>query len=181
MARNKSSNGQASVNATFTPTKKVTFQKKPTARKSVVGFGGPYRQQAEGNADGDDTSEDDNIELAQQALAQFRSRPAPLIGQSSQPARLGRAFQARRHRKILRDNIRGITAPDVRRLARRGGVKRMGSNVYDGTRTALKQFLETVIGDIVLIVDYANRKTVTTIDVVYALKKQGKTIYGFDD
>ena len=46
--------------------------------------------------------------------------------------------------KILRDNIRGITAPDVRRLARRGGVKRMGSSVYDGTRTALKQFLETV-------------------------------------
>ena len=92
MARNKSSNGQPSVNASFTPTKKVTFQKKPTARKSVVGFGGPNRQQAEGDADGDD-----NIELAQQALAQFRSRPQ-VAGKGSQPVRLGRTFQARRHR-----------------------------------------------------------------------------------
>ena len=31
---------------------------------------------------------------------------------------------AKRHRKILRDNIQGITKPAIRRLARRGGVKR---------------------------------------------------------
>ncbi len=30
---------------------------------------------------------------------------------------------AKRHRKILRDNIQGITKPAIRRLARRGGVK----------------------------------------------------------
>ena len=30
-----------------------------------------------------------------------------------------------RHRKILRDNIQGITKPAIRRLARRGGVKRI--------------------------------------------------------
>ena len=29
---------------------------------------------------------------------------------------------AKRHRKILRDNIQGITKPAIRRLARRGGV-----------------------------------------------------------
>ena len=28
---------------------------------------------------------------------------------------------AKRHRKILRDNIQGITKPAIRRLARRGG------------------------------------------------------------
>lgn len=32
---------------------------------------------------------------------------------------------AKRHRKILRDNIQGITKPAIRRLARRGGVKRI--------------------------------------------------------
>ncbi|EDW51009.1 GM11654 [Drosophila sechellia] len=32
---------------------------------------------------------------------------------------------AERHRKVLRDNIQGITKPAIRRLARRGGVKRI--------------------------------------------------------
>ncbi|KAI3698148.1 hypothetical protein L6452_31260 [Arctium lappa] len=59
---------------------------------------------------------------------------------------------AKRHRKVLRDNIQGITKPAIRRLARRGGVKR---------------------------IKHARRKTVTAMDVVYALKRQGRTLYGF--
>ena len=46
-----------------------------------------------------------------------------------------------RHRRVLRDNIRGITKPAIRRLARRGGVKRISGLVYEETRTALKDFL----------------------------------------
>ena len=38
---------------------------------------------------------------------------------------------AKRHRKILRDNIQGITKPAIRRLARRGGVKRISGLIYD--------------------------------------------------
>ena len=37
---------------------------------------------------------------------------------------------AKRHRKILRDNIQGITKPAIRRLARRGGVKRISASTY---------------------------------------------------
>lgn len=37
---------------------------------------------------------------------------------------------AKRHRKILRDNIQGITKPAIRRLARRGGVKRISASEY---------------------------------------------------
>ena len=48
---------------------------------------------------------------------------------------------AKRHRKVLRDNIQGITKPAIRRLARRDGLAAM--------------------------------------DVVYALKRQGRTLYGF--
>ena len=36
---------------------------------------------------------------------------------------------AKRHRKVLRDNIQGITKPAIRRLARRGGVKRIRFNL----------------------------------------------------
>ena len=123
---------------------------------------------------------------------------------------------AKRHRKILRDNIQGITKPAIRRLARRGGVKRISASkrflpsltrsfflstflpcfiipclgcyvvtdafiavIYEETRGVLKTFLEGVIRDAVTYTEHAKRKTVTSLDVVYALKRQGRTLYGF--
>ena len=112
---------------------------------------------------------------------------------------------AKRHRKILRDNIQGITKPAIRRLARRGGVKRISAStfssflplssftcllggrvlttwctvIYEETRGVLKSFLESVIRDAVTYTEHAKRKTVTSLDVVYALKRQGRTLYGF--
>lgn len=104
---------------------------------------------------------------------------------------------AKRHRKILRDNIQGITKPAIRRLARRGGVKRISGLIYEETRGVLKIFLESeshlaasavllliffrldVIRDSVTYTEHAKRKTVTALDVVYALKRSGRTLYGF--
>nr|ACE75329.1 histone H4 [Glyptapanteles indiensis] len=86
---------------------------------------------------------------------------------------------AKRHRRVLRDNIQGITKPAIRRLARRGGVKRISGLVYDEIRNILKIFLENTIRDAVTYTEYAKRKTVTAMDVVYALKHQGRKIYGF--
>ncbi len=40
-------------------------------------------------------------------------------------------------------------------------------------------FLENVIRDAVTYTEHARRKTVTAMDVVYALKRQGRTLYGF--
>ncbi|KAF5814004.1 putative transcription factor Hap3/NF-YB family [Helianthus annuus] len=76
-------------------------------------------------------------------------------------------------------NIQGITKPAIRRLARRGGVKRISGLIYEETRGVLKIFLENVIRDAVIYTDHARWKTVTAMDVVYALKRQGKTLYGF--
>ncbi|XP_053273294.1 histone H4 isoform X3 [Pleuronectes platessa] len=87
---------------------------------------------------------------------------------------------AKRHRKVLRDNIQGITKPAIRRLARRGGVKRISGLIYEETRGVLKVFLENVIRDAVTYTEHAKRKTVTAMDVVYALKRQGRTLYGCD-
>ncbi|XP_077552117.1 histone H4-like [Haemaphysalis longicornis] len=86
---------------------------------------------------------------------------------------------AKRHRKVLRDNIQGITKPAIRRLARRGGVKRISGLIYEETRGVLKVFLENVIRDAVTYTEHAKRKTVTAMNVVYALKRQGRTLYGF--
>ena len=87
---------------------------------------------------------------------------------------------AKRHaKKDLKETIMGITKPAIRRLARRGGVKRISATVYDETRSILRTFLENVIRDSVTYTEHAKRKTVTALDVVYALKRQGRTLYGF--
>ncbi|XP_043229769.1 histone H4-like [Amphibalanus amphitrite] len=78
-----------------------------------------------------------------------------------------------------REHVQGITKPAIRRLARRGGVKRISGLIYEETRGVLKVFLENVIRDAVTYTEHAKRKTVTAMDVVYALKRQGRTLYGF--
>lgn len=67
---------------------------------------------------------------------------------------------------------------DIRRLARRGGVKRMNAAVYTEARAALHGFLTSVIGTAVTYSGHARRTTVTFMDVVYALKKDmNMTLY----
>ena len=94
----------------------------------------------------------------------------------------GKAFGkvgAKRVRKTTKEVILGITKPAIRRLARRGGVKRISNLIYEETRLVLKAFLETVVRDAVTYTEHARRKTVAAMDVVYALKRQGRALYGF--
>ncbi|XP_065262061.1 histone H4-like [Emys orbicularis] len=86
---------------------------------------------------------------------------------------------AKCHRKVLRDNIQGTIKPSIRRLACRGGVKCISGLIYEETRGVLKVFLENVIQDAVTYTEHAKRKTATAMDIVYALKLQGRTLYGF--
>ncbi|XP_004294578.1 PREDICTED: histone H4-like [Fragaria vesca subsp. vesca] len=124
----------------------------------------------------------DNIQgITKPAIRQFISSqnfPAKMSGRGKGGKGLGKGG-AKRHRKVLRDNIQGITKPAIRRLARRGGVKRISGLIYEETRGVLKIFLENVIRDAVTYTEHARRKTVTAMDVVYALKRQGRTLYGF--
>jgi histone H3/H4 len=41
------------------------------------------------------------------------------------------------------------------------------------------EILENVVRDAVTYTEHARRKTVTAMDAVYALKRQGRTLYGF--
>nr|KAJ0197031.1 hypothetical protein LSAT_V11C700363890 [Lactuca sativa] len=112
----------------------------------------------------------------------FKSVPTERVADMSGRGKGGKGLGkggAKRHRKVLRDNIQGITKPAIRRLARRGGVKRISGLIYEETRGVLKIFLENVIRDAVTYTEHARRKTVTAMDVVYALKRQGRTLYGF--
>ncbi|KFG88200.1 GK12392-like protein [Metarhizium anisopliae] len=88
--------------------------------------------------------------------------------------------RAARHRKILRDTINGITKPAIRRLARRGGVKRISADIYDESRRVLRLKLEEILRICVVYVEHRQAKTVTVDDVIFALRQIGRPIYGFD-
>ncbi|KPM35653.1 hypothetical protein AK830_g10909 [Neonectria ditissima] len=87
---------------------------------------------------------------------------------------------SKRHRKVIRDSVKGITKPAIRRLARRGGVKRISASIYDDARAAMKDRLEMILKDCVIYVEYRGAKTVTIHDVIHSLKRIGRPIYGFD-
>ncbi|KAJ7452761.1 hypothetical protein B0H11DRAFT_1741657, partial [Mycena galericulata] len=59
------------------------------------------------------------------------------------------------------------------------GVKRASHTTYDEMRGALKIFLQHVIHDASLYTAHGHRTTVTPLDVMYALKRNGLTLYGF--
>ncbi|EHK98725.1 Histone-fold containing protein [Glarea lozoyensis ATCC 20868] len=107
----------------------------------------------------------------------------PGRGKGSLGLGLGKSskFGAKRHRKVLKDNIDGVTKGDIRRMARRGGVKRISADIYSSMKTALKDYLTKVLNDAVQITSHCNRKTVTVPDVIFALRRQGRPIYGFDN
>ncbi|KAH0559480.1 Histone H4 [Trichoglossum hirsutum] len=93
---------------------------------------------------------------------------------------LGKGVATRRHRKLVKDTIRGITKGDIRRLARRGGVKRISAPIYEDLRAALAQHLREILKDCAIFLDHSNRKTITVTDVIFALKRRGRPLYGFD-
>ncbi|RMZ16754.1 hypothetical protein D0860_00895 [Hortaea werneckii] len=117
-------------------------------------------------------------------------RGKTLGGKDGKGLGIARGKTAKRHRcdtrflfnrDILRDNIQGITRPDIRRLARRGGVKRVSAHIYDEVRQVLRAHLERVLRDVCAVVETCGRKTVCTSDVVFTLQRMGRTLYGFGD
>lgn len=86
---------------------------------------------------------------------------------------------AKRSKKLQGTTAAGTSRGGIRRLARRGGVKRIAGSIYEEVRTVLRSFLERVVVGAVAYTEYAKRKTVTAGDVVYSLRKQGRTLYGY--
>lgn len=86
---------------------------------------------------------------------------------------------SKRQKKASTDNIRGITKGSIRRMARRGGVKRISSLLYKEVRDVLKGFVEDVVRDATAYTEHAKRRTVTALDVVHALRKRGRMLYGY--
>ena len=82
-------------------------------------------------------------------------------------------------RKVLRNSIHGIAKAAFCRMVRHGGVQRMLGNVFEESRGVLKIFLEHVIKDAIIYATYCHRKTITAMDVIFALKRHGRLLYRF--
>jgi histone H4 len=87
----------------------------------------------------------------------------------------------KRHKKVLKNTIKGISKPAILRLCYRGGVERISGKVYEESRSALKTWLENVLRYTIIYTEYENRKTVSARDVVQGIKKHGKKLYGFSE
>ncbi|KAJ7176223.1 histone H4 [Mycena crocata] len=88
----------------------------------------------------------------------------------------GRFRHCRRLRPVSLD---GVTKPALRRLARRGGVKRALNPMYPDVRSAVKRYLEGLVRDTVLHTESRWSSTVSSADVVHAMRRSGKSLYGY--
>ncbi|KAJ7465369.1 histone Octamer, chromosomal Protein, alpha carbons only, partial [Mycena galericulata] len=71
----------------------------------------------------------------------------------------------------------GSTKPTLRRLARRGGVKRISGLMYAETRGCLYPYMEALVRDTVLHTTHGYRTTINQDDVLHALRRSGRTLY----
>lgn len=63
-------------------------------------------------------------------------------------------------RKILRDNIHGVTKGRIKELARKAGVKTISSSTYDEVKARIKNMLENWISNIITYTEHNKKRTV---------------------
>ena len=73
----------------------------------------------------------------------------------------------------------GLSDAAIRRLARRGGVKRMAATIYPETRAVLKKLLHDVLRDATECVYHSRAKTMSVRHVIYAMRRRGTVLYGY--
>ena len=105
----------------------------------------------------------------------------PGVGKGGPGLGKGKVGLRHRKKKTVTDAIKGVTKPAIRRLARRGGIKRINGNFYEEVRQSIQQFLEVILKDVLIHTEHSRRSTVTAADVVNALKRRGQTLYGFGE
>lgn len=85
-----------------------------------------------------------------------------------------------RGRNGIKKNGNHIPTSDIKRLARRGGLKKISKPVVEKVRMILKIFLENVIRDVlVYVTKEKERRSVTERDVMLAISEQADFLYDF--
>ena len=105
-------------------------------------------------------------------------------GSDPKPSKSQKQVQAgpkrRKDFKSGKDVIHGITKPAIRRIARRGGVKRIARTVYEDSRGVISDRLDSILKPAVIVSSHSKKKVIRSIDVAYALKELGTPMYGIE-
>lgn len=74
-------------------------------------------------------------------------------------------------KKILRDNIHGLTKPAIMRLCHKAGVKRVDSHIYEEIKGIAKYRMEDIIRDAIALSQYQEKKVVGDDEMLFAISK----------
>ena len=84
------------------------------------------------------------------------------------------SYPVKKHKKIIKDSISGITNPAILRLARKAGIKSLSALMYEEVRGILMLYLESLLKATVTYTEHGRRTTIQETDVRYALKVIGR-------
>ena len=76
-----------------------------------------------------------------------------------------------KHRKILRDNVQGLTKPAIRRLCHKAGIKRIDGHIYEEIRGIAKIRMEEIIKDAINLTEHQKKKVVGDDEMLAAISK----------
>ncbi|KAF3044081.1 hypothetical protein E8E12_009154 [Didymella heteroderae] len=76
------------------------------------------------------------------------------LGKGGKGLGLGKGKGVKRHQKIQRDTIQGVTKGDIR--------------------------LSDILREVIAIAEHTGRTTVCVTDIIFILNRQGRQLYGFD-
>lgn len=79
----------------------------------------------------------------------------------------------KRHRKVIRDSMQGITKPAIKKLAQRAGVKRISAFVYEEMRGVMKTYLTNILRESEIVMTNRGVKTLMVQDLRTGLANMG--------
>ena len=84
-----------------------------------------------------------------------------------------------RCKKVLRDNLQGITRAAIKRLMYRAGGMRMSGLMYDEVRATIRSFLVAILQDSISLCELHRKRALSAEHVIEALRLNGINLYGY--
>lgn len=123
-------------------------------------------------------------QTARPSSAVVKKKAIPPNGVKKAPAKMAvvaRTATARlRHKQPFREAHEELRWAYIRKLARKGGVKRLSKNVYEPMSRFIIREGEKLLLDARVITEHMRRSTITVNDLLLAMRDKGVRMYGAD-
>jgi histone H4 len=123
-----------------------------------------------------DTDDEDEVEGDEEQPCSSTTDATSTIKKKSK-ATTEKTHVSKRHGKVKKPSIEGICKNEIKRIARRAGIMRLGGGVYEELRLEAQDYLDDLLFKSLVHTDYRQAKTVTPQDVVAGFKTIGGGSY----